>query len=145
MSTKAIVISIAVIILALGMIGSAFATGMSISNLGVLSSGNGIIPQVDTDHVGFLSSPDGCGVNRVALSFNRDIATGSTIWVAVLGAPGDCPVPGRTGNVDEIAHGWKVMESFLSKDDEVIVELDRVLPVKDVGNSRKVIVTVAER
>ena len=129
MSAKVLLIGVTVIVLALGVIGAAFATGMDFSNVGALSSGQGELVQVNTDDVGFLPSPDGCGIDRVALSFDRDLTAGSTIWVTVN---------------DEV-HGWKVLGSFLDKDDEVIVELDEVLEIDDFGHSYKVTVAVAER
>lgn len=129
MSRKALLIGIAVTVLALGVMGAAFATGMNLSNIGALSSGRAELVQINTDDVGFLSSADGSGVDRVALSFDRDLTAGSTIWVTVN---------------DEV-HGWKVLDSFLDKDDEVIVGLEETLEIEDFGKSYKVKVAVAER
>ena len=129
MSGKAILIGIILIVLALGAIGAAYATGMDFSNIGALSSGQGEPVQINTDDVGFISSPDGSGVDRVALSFDRDLNAGSTIWATVN---------------DEV-HGWTVLGSFLHQDDEVIVQLDEVLDPDDIGPGTKVKVTVAER
>ena len=129
MSRKPLLIAVTIIVLALGVIAAAFATGMDFSNVGILSSGGTDLVQINTDHVGFLSSADGEGIDRVALSFDRDLSAGSTIWVSVN---------------DEV-HGWKVLDSFLDKDDEVIVGLDETLPVEDFGKSYKVKVAVAER
>ena len=127
MSTKALLIGIAVVVLALGVMGAAFATGMDFSNVGALSSGKAELAQINTDDVGFLSTAD--GIDRVVLSFDRDLTAGSTIWVSVN---------------DEV-YGWKVLGSFLHKDAEVIVGLDETLEVEDFGKSYKVKVAVAER
>jgi len=135
MSRKAIMIGIAIIVLALGVMGAAFATGMDFSNVGALSAGKADLVQVNTDDVGFLSSPGGCGVDRVALSFDRDLTAGSTIWVTVE----------VHGGPKAEVHGWKVLDSFLSKDDEVIVPLDKVIKVDDIDKIKKVTVAVAER
>jgi len=129
MQRKALFIGVAIIILALGVMGAAFATGMDFSNIGVLSSGNSEPAQINTDHVGFLSAEDGCGVDRVALSFDRDLNAGSTIWVTI----------------DDEVHGWEVLESFMSQDNEVIIEFDEVLDIDDIHSSANVTVTVAER
>ena len=120
-SAKALLIGAAVIVLALGVMGAAYATGMDFSNVGALSSGEGELIQVNTDDVGFLPAGDGSGINRVVLSFDRDLTTGSTIWVSV----------------NDDAHGWKVLDGFLDKDDEVIVGLDETLDVDDFGKSYK--------
>ena len=127
MSVKVLLIGAAVITLALGVMGAAFATGMDFSNVGVLSSGKGELAQINTDDVGFLSAEDGSGIDRVALSFDRDLTDGSTVWVTVN---------------DEV-HGWKVLDSVLPKDGEVIIELDQTLDIDDFGQSYKVTVTVA--
>ncbi len=127
MSGKALLIGIAVIILALGVMGAAFATGMDFSNIGALSSGKGDIEQIDTDYIGFIG--DESGVVGVALSFTRDLTAGSTIWVSVN---------------DEV-YGWEVLGSFLDKVDEVTVGLNQTLDIEDFGKSYKVKVAVAER
>lgn len=137
MSRKPILIAVTIIVLALGAIGAAFATSMDFSNVGALSSGKADLAQVNTDDVGFLSADDGSGVDRVALSFDRDLAAGSTIWVTVEFH--GCP------KVDGEAHGWKVLDSDLDKDDEVIIELDETLEIEDFGESYNVKVAVAER
>lgn len=130
MSRKALLIGAAIIALALGVMGAAFATGMDFFNVGALSSGKADVVQINTDHVGFISSPGGSGVDRVALSFDRDLTAGSTIWVTV----------------DDEVHGWKVLESFLSRDGEVIIQLDMVLNIDDIGTGTKTVtVAVAER
>ncbi|OIP26443.1 MAG: hypothetical protein COT13_00745 [Chloroflexi bacterium CG08_land_8_20_14_0_20_45_12] len=117
-------------VLALGAIGAAFATGTDFFNVGALSSGKAELAQANTDDIGFLSADDGSGVDRVALSFDRDLTAGSTIWVTI----------------DDEVHGWKVLDSALSKDDEVIIELDEVLEIDDIGQgAKKVTVAVAER
>ena len=127
MSGKVLLIGIAVIVLALGLMGAAFATGMDFFNVGALSSGKADLTQINTDDVGFLSTAD--GIDRVVLSFDRDLTAGSTIWVSVN---------------DEV-YGWKVLGNFLDKDAEVIVGLDQTLEVEDFGKSYKVKVAVAER
>ena len=127
MSRKRILVAVAIMVLALGVIGAAFATGMDFSNVGVLSSGEADLAQANTDDIGFIG--DKSGIVGVALSFDRDLSKGSTVWVTVN---------------DEV-HGWKVLDSFLDKDDEVIVGLDETLPVEDFGKSYKVKVAVAER
>ncbi len=129
MPAKALLIAAAVIVLALGAVGAAYATGMDFSNVGALSSGKTELAQVNTDDVGFLPSPDGSGIDRVALSFDRDLTAGSTIWVMVN---------------DEVS-GWKVLSSFLGEDNEVIILLEEVLDIDDFGQSYKVSVAVAER
>jgi len=129
MSGKAIMVGILIIVLALGVMGAAYATGMDFSNVGALSSGQVELAQINTDHVGFLSSPDGSGIDRVALSFDRDLTAGSTIWVTVN---------------DEV-HGWIVLDDPLSQDGEVIIGLDETLGIEDFGKSYKVKVAVAER
>lgn len=137
MSRRALLIGIAVVVLALGVIGAAFATGMDFFNVGALSSGEAELVQINTDGVGFLSSPDGKGVDKVALSFDRNLTAGSTIWVTVE-AHG-CP------RADGEVHGWKVLDRFLDKDGEVIVQLDHVIKVDDISKIKKVTVAVAER
>ena len=129
MPGKALLTGVAVIVLALGVIGAAFTTGMDFSNVGALSSGQGELAQINTDDVGFLPSADGSGVDKVALSFDRDLTAGSTIWVTL----------------DDEVHGWKVLESFLNQDGEVIIQLDEVLDMDDIHSSEKVTVAVAER
>jgi len=129
MPRKAILIGIAVMAVSIAVIGVAFATGMDFFNVGALSSGEAELVQIDTDDVGFLSSADGSGVDRVALSFDRDLTEGSTIWVMVN---------------DEV-HGCKVLDDYLDEDDEVIVGLDETLEIEDFGKSYKVKVAVAER
>jgi len=127
MSKKVFLIGVAVIVLALGVMGAAFATGMDFFNVGALSSGEADLPQANTDHVGFVSNSS--GINGVVLSFDRDLTAGSTIWVSVN---------------DEV-YGWTVLGSFLDKDAEVIVGLNQTLEVEDFGKSYKVKVAVAER
>jgi len=127
MSKRVFLTGVAVMILALGVMGAAFATGMDFFNVGALSSGKADLPQANTDHVGFVSNSS--GIDGVVLSFDRDLTTGSTIWVSV----------------NDDAHGWKVLGSFLHKDDEVIVGLDQTLEVEEFGKSYKVKVAVAER
>jgi len=129
MPGKALLIGAAVIVLALGVMGAAYATGMDFSNVGALSAGKGELAQINTDDVGFVSSPDGSGVDRVALSFDRDLTAGSTIWVTV----------------DDEVQGWIVLGSFLDKGEEVIVQLDETLDIDDIHSSKKVKVAVAER
>lgn len=129
MSGKVLLIGIAVIVLALGVMGAAFATGMDFSNVGALSSGKAELTQINTDDVGFLPAPDGSGVNRVALSFDLDLTEGSTIWVTV----------------DDDIQGWKVLEGFLGQDEEVIIRLNKTLDFDDIHSSKKVKVAVAER
>ena len=130
MSAKPLLIGAAIIALALGVVGAAYATGMNFSNVGALSSGKAEIVQINTDHVGFLSSPGGSGVDRVALSFDRDLTAGSTIWVMI----------------DDQVRGWNVIGGFLSKDSEVMIQLDQVICANDIGKySSKVTVAVAER
>jgi hypothetical protein len=141
-SRKALLIAVALVVLALGVMGAAFATGMDFSNVGALSSGKAELVQINTDDVGFLSSLDGKGVDRVALRFDRDLAAGSTIWVTieVQGCSGH-GFPGADGEV----HGWKVLDRFLDEDDEVIVQLDDVIKVDDISKIKEVTVAVAER
>lgn len=131
MPRKALFMGISVIVLALAMMGAAFATGMDFSNIGALSGGKADLTQINTDHVGFISSADGCGVDRVVLSFDRDLTAGSTIWVMVAD--------------DEHIIGIKILGSFLSKDDEVVVILNELLTLKDICDSTKIAVAVAER
>ena len=133
MSKKALLIGVAVTVVALGVIGAAFATGMDFSNVGALSSGKADVVQINTDDVGFLSCAD--GVYGVVLSFDRDLTKGSTIWVTVE----------VHGGPKAEAYGWKVLDSFLDEDDEVEIELDKVLEVDDIGKAKKVTATVAER
>jgi len=122
-------IGIAFIVLALGTMGAAYATGMDFSNVGALSAGKSDLVQVNTDDVGFLPAPDGSGINRVALSFDRDLTAGSTIWVTI----------------DDEVHGWKVLNNFMGQDDELIIRLDQTLDIDDIHSSKKVKVAVAER
>jgi hypothetical protein len=130
MKTKAIIITAVVIVLALGVIGAAYATGMNIVNIGALSAGQASMEQVNTDDVGFLSSADGLSVDRVALSFESDLPAGSTIWVKIVG---------------KTASGWKVLGSALAEENETIVILSPPLAVSDIPSSNNVMVTVAER
>lgn len=129
MKTKSLLITAAVIVLALGVIGAAYATGMDFSNVGALSAGQADMAQVNTDDVGFLSAADGSCVDRVALSFDRDLPAGSTVWVTIVGK----------------TNGWKVLSSYLPKDGEVIVPLAPPLAISDIPTSNNVLVTVAER
>ena len=129
MSRKALLLGTAVIVLALGVMGAAFATGMDFFNVGALSSGQVELTQVNTDHVGFLPASDGSGIDRVALSFDRDLTAGSTVWVTVN---------------DEVS-GWEVLLSPLPEAVEVIIGLDQTLETEDFGQSYKVKVAVAER
>lgn len=129
MSGKVLLIGVAVIVLALGVMGAAFATGMTFSNIGALSSGKAELTQINTDDVGFLSADDGSCVDQVALSFDRDLTKGSTIWVTI----------------DDEVHGWWVLDSDLSEEDEVIIGLDPTLDIDDIHSSKKVKVAVAER
>jgi hypothetical protein len=135
MSKKALLIGVAVIVLALGGIGAAFATGMTFSNIGALSSGEAKVVQINTDHVGYLSADDGSGVDGVVLSFTRDLTAGSTIWVTIE----------IHGPPKAEAHGWTVLDYFLYKDWEVTVPLAPTLEVDDIDKVEKVTVTVAER
>jgi len=129
MKTKGLLITAVVIVLALGAIGAAYATGMGFSNVGALSAGQADVAQVNTDDIGFLSAADGSCVDRVALSFDRDLNAGSTIWVTIVGK----------------TSGWKVLGGYLPEDGEVIVTLVPALALSDVPTSNNVIVTVAER
>lgn len=126
---------VAVIVLALGAIGTAFATSMDFSNVGALSSGKADIDQVNTDHVGFIG--DEAGVVAVVLSFDRDLREGSTIWVTVK-VP-EAPKPKSK------VQGWKVLEDFVEKEDEVTIELDMKIKVDDIAKIKKATVSVAER
>lgn len=129
MQRKALLFGITVIILTLGVMGAAFATGMDFTNVGALSSGKSELTQINTDHVGFLSSEDGYGIDRVAISFDRDLTIGSTIWI----------------KIDDEVYGWKVLDIFLSADDEIIIELNEVLDICEIHSSKNVKVAVAER
>lgn len=127
MHNKTILISIVVVVLALGAMGAAFATGMDFFNVGALSSGETELVQINTDYVGFRSNAD--GIDGVVLSFDQDLTADSTIWVAV----------------NDDAYGRKVLDDPLSQDDEVIIGLDQTLEIDDFGKSYKVKVAVAER
>lgn len=81
MPAKALLIAAVVIVLALGAVGAAFATGMDFFNVGALSSGEAELAQINTDSIGFIS--DKFGVVGVDLSFTEDLTAGSTIWVTV--------------------------------------------------------------
>jgi hypothetical protein len=129
MRTKAFTITSVLIVMALGVIGAAYATGMNIVNVGALSAGQASMEQVNTDDVGFISAADGSCVDRVAVSFESDLPAGSTIWVTIVGK----------------TSGWKVLGSYLPADNEVIVTLTPPLAVSDVPSSNYVTVTVAER
>jgi hypothetical protein len=133
MLVKFLVTGIVIVILALSAIGTAFATGMNISNVGILSSGGAEIPQVNVDHVGFISSPDGQGVDRIAISFDRDLVAGSTIWVTISG---------------EI-YGYEVLANPLAKNAEIIIHLQMIIKTEDIGSGMiepgNIVVTVAER
>ena len=142
MPRKALLMAVAVVVLALGVMGAAFATSMEFSNVGALSSGKAELTQVNTDDIGFLSADDGSGVDKVAISFDWDLGAGSTIWVTVE-AHG-CPGHGCPGADIEV-HGWKVLDRFLDEDSEVIVQLDDVIKVDDISKIKKVTVAVAER
>lgn len=116
MQSKGIFIALALIIMSLGAIGAAFATGMNFSNVGALSSSEAQIPQVNVDHIGFLSTSDGSGVDRIALSFDRDLTAGSTIWITIYGK----------------VYGYEVLADPLPKDEETIIQLQTILKVEDI-------------
>lgn len=72
---KSLLIGVIVVMLALGTIGAAFATGMTFSNVGALSLGSEDVPVVNCDYVAFhLDSSQGEDVlvDGVYLSFNQD-------------------------------------------------------------------------
>jgi len=91
MPRRALFTGIAVVVLALGAIGAAFATGMSFSNIGALSSGTGDIPQVNTTYAGYIT----CGevnhlkVVKVVAAFDRDLGKGSQVYAGVMSTDGD--------------------------------------------------------
>ncbi len=121
-------------LLGLGGVGAAYATGMDFANIGALSSGEGQLVQVNTDYMGFVGEED--GVVAVVLSFDRDLRAGTTIWVTVK-------VPGIPKPKNEI-RGWLTLGSFLDKSQDVTVPLDDVIEPDDVDKIQKVTVTVAE-
>lgn len=135
MLRRAIMLGIAMVLLVAAAVGAAFATGMDFSNVGALSSGESEVSQANTDYMGFVSEAE--GVVAVAISFDRDLAAGSTIWVKVK-------VPGIPNPKNEI-HGWITLGGFLDKADDVIVPLDDIIEPDDVEKIQKVTVTVAER
>jgi len=123
------------VVLMTGGVGAAFATGMDFSNVGALSSGEGALVQINTDYMGFVGDEE--GVVAVVVSFDRDLRSGTTIWVTVK-------VPGIPKPKNE-THGWTVLDSFLHEADEVTIGLDDVVEAGDVARIQKVTVTVAER
>jgi len=98
MSRKALLIAPAVVVLALGAIGAAFATGIEFSNIGALSSGTGDIPQVNTTYVGYVTcgAIDHVKVVKVVAAFDRDLGKGSQIYAGVMSTDGDYVAKGCT-------------------------------------------------
>ena len=75
---KRLLIGVIVVVLAVGTIGAAFATGMDFTNVGALSLGYENVPQIDCDYVAFhLKSAmgDPVKVDGVYLSFDTDFST----------------------------------------------------------------------
>ena len=91
MSRKALLMAAAVVVLALGVMGAAFATGMEFSNVGALSSGTGDIPQVNTTYTGYVTCGDidHVRVVKVVAAFDRDLGKGSQIYAGVINTDGD--------------------------------------------------------
>ena len=102
MSKKALMIGVAVIVLALGVVGAASATGMTFSNVGALSSHQySVPPKVNADKVVYITS--GGLVVSVTLSFDSDLKAGSQIHVALLDKNANVIDQGRTA-VDGLAY-----------------------------------------
>ena len=104
---KSLLIGVIVVMLALGTIGAAFATGMSFSNVGALSLGSENVPQVDCDYVAFhLDSSQGADVlvDGVYLSFDADF-TNAAFSVSLRDESGNslcyCALNGHTQTADQ--------------------------------------------
>ena len=97
MSRKAFLMAAAVVVLALGVMGAAFATGMEFFNVGALSSGTGDIPQVNTTYTGYVTCGDieHVKVVKVVAEFDRDLGKGSQIYAGVMNTQGDYVAKGH--------------------------------------------------
>ena len=138
MSAKALLISIAAVVLSLGVIGAAFATGMDFFNVGALSSGTEAITQVDTDYVGYTpcesSMVDSLKVCKVIASFTKHLGAGSQIYAGV------------TADGDYIAKGKVILTQKLVKQHEIEIPMNQLQESFDPkSKALAVTVTVAER
>jgi hypothetical protein len=82
---KSLLIGVVLVVLALGTMGAAFATGMNFSNVGALSLGIEAVPQINCDYVGFhLNSGANTPVqvDGVYLSFDKSF-TGAAFSVSL--------------------------------------------------------------
>jgi hypothetical protein len=84
---KRVLIGVIVVVLALGTMGAAFATGLSsVSGINVLSRGNVNVPSIGVDYMGYVIS-SGCNqpaaLVGVTLSFTADVPAGSVIFLSV--------------------------------------------------------------
>lgn len=85
---KALLIGLIVCVLALGGIGAAFAAGMTFTNVGALSLGVKLVPEINCDYVGFhLASGANTPVvvDGVYLSFDKSF-TGAAFSVSLRGS-----------------------------------------------------------
>jgi nitrogen fixation protein FixH len=83
---KVFLVGAIVIVLALGSIGAAFATGMNMTGVGALSLGIQNVPQINADYVGYhLSSAytQPVTVDKVIISLDTDL-TGSNAFSVSL-------------------------------------------------------------
>jgi len=89
---KSLLIGLILVVLALGAMGAAFATSMTLPGVGFLAAGHADIPQVDVDGVTWWVNnnyaPD-YYVDTVSLSFTRSLAAGTEIGIAVTDSAGD--------------------------------------------------------
>jgi hypothetical protein len=105
---KSLLIGVVLVVLALGTMGAAFATGMDFSNVGALSLGFGAVPQINCDYVGFhLDSANAkpVVVDGVYLSFNQSFS-GAAFSVSLRDAGNNelcyCALNGHTQSNGEI-------------------------------------------
>ena len=96
---KRLLIGVIVVVLALGTIGAAFATGMDFSNVGELSLGYTEVSQVNCDFVGYeLFTGGGIGVvvDGVYISFDKDLHSDQNSTVIFVSL--------RDANFNELAY-----------------------------------------
>ncbi|MBU2009863.1 MAG: hypothetical protein KJ624_08535 [Chloroflexi bacterium] len=116
---KTLLIGLLVVVVALGSIGAAFATGMGFSNVGVLSAGTALAPQANVDGMTWWVNQGYSGatvnnpwVDAVSLSFDRDLAAGTEIGVGVFDAGSNLKVNVWAETVSAVPAGGKVTVSF---------------------------------
>ncbi len=93
---KRILIPLMVCVLAIGTMGAAFATTMTVTGVGALSEGEEAVPTINADGVSYNLDNYG-SVTSVDVSLDQNVATGTEIVVRLRG---DIPGDGVSGDVD---------------------------------------------